>query len=154
VDPLTGKAGVPVQLELAYDINRNLGFNATTGQRPDEQFETTLGLGFHAPLPEFIAPKKGDKTPPQFGNYEINDLGMGKVSVKWETDKITKGEAHLNNANGDLERAAEDKNGFAYYHELVIDNLKPDTNYQIQVLAKDANDNETLSPSKKFLTPP
>jgi hypothetical protein len=154
-DQGTGISDFQSQFGLGYDINKNLSLNAMTGQNDSGQYENTVGLSFHTFLPNYMSADKNDKEPPKFVRFEVNLLGPGKIDVTWETDKVTQGEVRVLNEDNELEKdQAEPAKAPDYDHELVVDGLKADAAYKVQILVKDLNGNQSLSSLKDVATPP
>ncbi|HVM33394.1 MAG TPA: hypothetical protein VMU88_09695, partial [bacterium] len=153
-DQATGTSDFQSQFGLGYDVNKNLQLNALTGQNDSGQYENKITLGFHASLPNNKSVDKSDKQAPQFVSFDVYPLDAGKIQVDWETDKITKGEVQVLGADGVLVKDVAETKDYDYDHELVVDGLKPDTQYKVQILVKDLNQNQSVSQSKDTATPP
>ncbi len=140
------------QLGLQYDLNRNLSFNATTGENTIGQEETQFGIQFQEPLPDIMQPKPGDKERPRFMRLDTDSIGPGKFHVVWETDKVTQCEVRVMDLDGKVVMDNVEKKQDAYDHAIDITGLDPTAPYKLEILAKDLNRNErdefrNLSPS-------
>ncbi len=130
------------QLGLQYDLNRNLSFNATTGENNIGQEETQVGIQFQEALPDIMQPKRGDKDRPRFMRLDATSIGPGKFHVVWETDKVTQCEVRVMDLEGKVVMDNVEKKQDAYDHAIEITGLDPTAPYQLEILAKDLNQNE------------
>lgn len=143
-DLSTENLGVQNQVGLQYDLNKNLSLNAITGQNDVGQAETRLTAQFSESLPDLMGPKAGDKDKPKFIRLDFDSIGPGKFHLVWETDKVTKCEVRVLNAEGTVVRDVVEKQQHAYDHEIDIEGLDPEAGYKLQISAKDLNQNEKI----------
>ena len=133
---------------MEYLFNNKLKATGSVGQNDLGQTEARLELGFHTELPDAIGPKKGDTTKPHFERFDIFPVGPGKFSLKWVTDKVTKCEVRVLDTDGQLVKDVAEKKNFDYYHDMILDGLAPNQDFQIQITAKDPNGNERVEAQK------
>jgi hypothetical protein len=143
-DPTTDKSNLQGQVGAEYSLTKNLTLEAITGQRDDSQLETKFGLRYNTLLPDIIGPKKGDTERPKFRSSVIYSIGLGKFQLVWETDKVTKCEVQVFDADDKMVKTKIETSQFAYNHEMVLDGLSPDVQYEIRITARDPNDNKTI----------
>ncbi|HUO58792.1 MAG TPA: hypothetical protein VMV05_11510, partial [bacterium] len=148
---LTDQPSLQGQVGVGLDVTKNLSLGVTTGQNPYGQFETTGGFQLSQTLPDIMKPKKGDMTPPRFVRFDKYDIGGGKYQLIWGTDKVTRCEVRVYDANGQLVQDSTEKKEYAYDHKMVVERLSADAEYKIQIIARDLNDNpasvsQTIAP--------
>jgi hypothetical protein len=114
------------------------------GPNDTGQSETKIGAEFTTTLPDLMGPKPGDKEKPKFVRFDVDSFGPGKFHLIWVTDKVTRCEIRVMDAEGTIVRVFVEKNQHAYDHEMDIDGLDPETNYKIQISVKDLNQNEKI----------
>jgi hypothetical protein len=133
------------EMGLEYGITKNLKAYGMTGGNDNGQDETKVGLSYSAQLPDVMSAQPGDKQVPKFLRFDILDIGLGKYQINWQTDLVTKGELQIINANKDVVKDIVEKGQHAYDHELVVDKLNPEEEYQVLITTKYLNGNEAVS---------
>ncbi|HTA76846.1 MAG TPA: hypothetical protein VK791_06805, partial [bacterium] len=133
------------EMGLEYGITKNLKAYGMTGGNDNGQDETRVGLSYSAQLPDVMSAQPGDKQVPKFLRFDILDIGLGKYQINWQTDLVTKGELQIINANKDVVKDIHEKGQHAYDHQLVVDKLNPEEEYQVLITTKYLNGNEAVS---------
>lgn len=137
---------------LEYRFSKNWSLNVNSGINDYGQGETSAKLLLSQSLPDIMSAKKGDTTLPRFVRFDIYSIGLGKFQLNWETDKVTLGEVKVSDDKGEVAQDVSEKGQHAYDHQLVVDKLNPDMEYQVEITVRDLNDNkatkaEKISPS-------
>ncbi len=145
---VTDQAGIQGQLGLKYDFTKDLSVNAMTGERDDGQQETKAEIAFHTSLPDIKGAKPGDTTRPRIMRFDVWVLGFDKVQIVWETDKITKAKVRILDADGNEAKTKDETDDYTYDHQMAVDGLKPESDYRIQLVARDPNGNEVVDERK------
>ena len=140
--------GVQPEIGLGYSFNKNLSGGVTQGTNLSGQAETRVGLSFSESLPDIMAPKLGDKERPRFERCDVFSVGPGKYQLIWVTDKVTQSEVRVIDPDGKIVKVVVEKKQHDYRHEIIVDSLDPEMEYQIQVSVKDLNQNETVKTQK------
>lgn len=153
-DNATDRASFQKQVGVDYDVTRDLSLNTRVGQNDEGIAEQKVGFSFRTMLPDVMKGDRKDKTPPKLERFEVYSLGPGTVQVLWTTDKVTKSDLRILNEEGEELRKVVGDRKFAYYHEVVIEKLEPDTEYGVQLSVRDLNGNVTSSTVKTVSTPP
>jgi hypothetical protein len=132
-------------LGIQYDVSKNLSMNAITGENEVGQSETKLGFQFNQTLPDIMGAKKGDTVKPHYERADAYSLGVDKYQLNWETDKVTKSEVRLIDENGQVVQDILEKTQHSYYHQMVIEGLKPTLTYKVEILSRDLNENQAVT---------
>lgn len=138
---VTGDLSPQGRMGLDYLITPKLRASGSYGSNDVGQQEARVELGFTTELPDIKTPKLGDKEKPNFERYDIYPVGPGKYSVLWTTDKVTKNTLTVLDGSGKEVQVKVENKDFEYRHEMVVEGLEPDSDYDFQVLAKDLNGN-------------
>ncbi len=147
-DQGTGSVVAQPSAEVDYKFDNKWTASLSTGVNDSGQEETKIGFGLKADLPEQPHPIKGDTTKPHIRRFDILPSGVGKYELIWETEKYAKSEVRVFNSERQVVQFQKEKIDYAYDHQMVIENLKPDQEYIVQILVKDANGNEDVGEQK------
>lgn len=138
---VTGNLSPEGGLGIQYDFTDKFHGTASYGQNDLGQQVAQVGVGFTAELPDIKGPKKGDKEKPNFERFDVYPVGPGKYSVLWTTDKVTKNTLTILDTEGKEVQVKVENKDFEYHHELIVDGLAPDADYDFKISAKDPSDN-------------
>jgi hypothetical protein len=141
----TDVAQLQGSLGLQYELRKNLTLNVMTGSNELGQQDTNLSLNYSASLPDIMSPKPGDTTLPKFVRVDVYPVGLGKIQVNWETDKVTRCEVKVIDAEKQVVHVEAEKGQQTYDHQTVIENLDPEANYQLKITAEDLNRNQGVT---------
>ncbi len=133
------------EIGLQYELRKNLTLNLMTGGNEVGQQETSFSIGYRAMLPDIMGPKAGDKEAPKFVRLDVYPLAPGKFQIIYETDKVTRGEVRIMDADKKVVQENVEKTQQSYDHQLVVDKLNPEDSYQIQIMVKDLNQNQAVT---------
>lgn len=92
-----------------------------------------------------------DTVPPQIMNIEIAEITSTSTIIRWKTDELSDSLVNfgLDNNYGIAREPRFDK----IDHEIIMDELLPDTTYFFRVTSSDAEGNQGISSDYNFTTP-
>ncbi|HVZ81818.1 MAG TPA: translocation/assembly module TamB domain-containing protein [bacterium] len=138
---VTGDLSPTGSMGLQYDFTSKLHGDISYGSNDLNQQEARASFMFTEPLPDIKVAKKDDKEKPNFERFDVYPVGPGKYSVLWTTDKVTKNTLSVLDGDGNEVQVKVENKDFEYRHEMVIDGLTPDADYDFRITAKDLNGN-------------
>jgi hypothetical protein len=138
---VTGDLSPTGSMGFQYDFTSKLHGDVSYGSNDTGQQEAKAGIRFTTELPDIKTAKKDDKEKPNFERFDIYPVGPGKYSILWTTDKVTKNTLTVLDGSGKEVQVRVESKDFEYRHEMVVEGLVPDSDYDFQVLAKDLNGN-------------